>query len=122
VNVAVLEVLKPVDALIGFFEGDVQFRLELAARAALSRGSVVGSNGVGRLAKLHDGFLGFFRLRRLTAEGKDREREQARPLEQVAWWHAGEAVQGKYRAVLLSKTVASLQLVVLIALLINFDL
>ena len=31
VNVTVLEVLKPIDALIGFFEGDVQFRLELAS-------------------------------------------------------------------------------------------
>ena len=45
-NVAVLEVLKPIDALIGFLEGDVQFRLELASRAALSGGSVVGSNGI----------------------------------------------------------------------------
>ena len=45
-NVAVLEVLKPIDALIGFLEGDVQFRLELASRAPLSRGTVVGSNGI----------------------------------------------------------------------------
>ena len=103
-NVAVLEVLKPIDALIGFFEGDVQFRLELASRAPLSRGSVVGSNGICRFTKLLDGFLRFLRWRRLTAEGKNRECEQTRPLEQVAWWHAVEAVQGECRVVLLSKT------------------
>jgi hypothetical protein len=45
-NVAVLEVLKPIDALIGFLEGDVQFRLELGSRAALPRCSIVGSNGI----------------------------------------------------------------------------
>ena len=66
----------------------------------LSCRSISGSKDGCQLASLLqerrvDGFLRFLRLGRLTAEGKNREREQTRPLEQVAWWHIGERVQGE---------------------------
>jgi len=92
------------------------------SRAAFSCCAVIGADGVRWSAKFADGFLGLLGLRRLAAEGENCEREESRPLEQIAWWQVAEAVHGECRAGLLSKRSDRLQLVGLPALLIHYDL
>lgn len=84
----VAQVLEFADALIGLFEHCSQPGPELCTRPSSPRGAIIPSHRIGRPSELAGGFCGFARARKLTAERTDRQREQARTLDQVVRRHA----------------------------------
>jgi hypothetical protein len=97
-DLAVTKVFEPVDALVPFFERDLELGLELRPRATFSGRPVIGSDRVGRFPPLCRGFLGFSCARDLPAECEDGESEEARSLDQVVRGHGWVRLQATCRA------------------------